>query len=51
MLIGVSGYGPDEGAREAREAGFDHHLIKPLDPAKLRDALAATVDQRMGASA
>jgi len=31
LIIAVSGYGQDEDRRRSREAGFDHHLIKPLD--------------------
>jgi CheY-like chemotaxis protein len=29
-LIAISGYGQDEDRRLAREAGFDHHLVKPI---------------------
>ena len=29
--MAVSGYGQDEDRRRAKEAGFDFHLIKPLD--------------------
>jgi signal transduction histidine kinase/DNA-binding response OmpR family regulator len=35
-LIALSGYGQDEDRRRAREAGFDAHLIKPVDFAELR---------------
>ncbi|MEO8164726.1 MAG: response regulator, partial [Betaproteobacteria bacterium] len=35
LLIAVSGYGQDEDRRRSREAGFDHHLVKPVDPAQL----------------
>ncbi len=31
LIIAVSGYGQDEDRRRSKEAGFDHHLIKPLD--------------------
>jgi PAS domain S-box-containing protein len=31
-LIAVSGYGQDEDKRRARQAGFDEHLTKPVDP-------------------
>jgi CheY-like chemotaxis protein len=30
-IIAVSGYGDEEAARRTKEAGFDHHLIKPVD--------------------
>ena len=35
MLIAMTGYGQDEDRRQARAAGFDHHLVKPVDPAQL----------------
>jgi signal transduction histidine kinase len=31
LLIALSGYGQDEDRRRSREAGFDAHLIKPVD--------------------
>jgi signal transduction histidine kinase len=34
-LIAVSGYGQPEDRRRARDAGFDHHLVKPIEPAAL----------------
>jgi signal transduction histidine kinase/DNA-binding response OmpR family regulator len=30
MLIAVSGYGQDEDRRRSKQAGFDHHLVKPV---------------------
>jgi PAS domain S-box-containing protein len=30
-IIAVSGYGRDEDRRLSREAGFDHHFVKPVD--------------------
>jgi two-component system CheB/CheR fusion protein len=40
MLVALTGYGQDEDRRRAREAGFDHHLIKPVDMDALRALLA-----------
>jgi PAS domain S-box-containing protein len=31
-LIALSGYGQDEARQRAKEAGFDHHLVKPVEP-------------------
>jgi CheY-like chemotaxis protein len=31
VIIAVSGYGQDEDRRRAKEAGIDHHLVKPID--------------------
>lgn len=30
-LIAVTGYGQEDDRKKAREAGFDHHLVKPID--------------------
>jgi CheY-like chemotaxis protein len=35
VLIAVSGYGQQADRNRAQEAGFDHHLVKPVDPDKL----------------
>jgi CheY-like chemotaxis protein len=35
-LIALSGYGTEEDRRKSFYAGFDSHLVKPLDPAALR---------------
>jgi signal transduction histidine kinase len=40
-LIALSGYGQDEDRRRTREAGYDCHLVKPVDPASLQNALAS----------
>jgi hypothetical protein len=40
-LIAQSGYGQDDDIRRSKEAGFDFHLIKPLDFAELRRILLA----------
>ena len=39
-LIALSGWGQDEDRRKSREAGFDGHLIKPVDYATLTKLLA-----------
>ena len=31
ILIAVTGWGQDEDRRKSEEAGFDHHLVKPVD--------------------
>ena len=31
IIIAISGYGQEEDRRRSREAGFDHHLVKPVD--------------------
>ncbi|WP_435011153.1 ATP-binding protein [Tundrisphaera lichenicola] len=41
VIVAVSGYGQDEDRRRSKEAGFDHHLIKPIDHDALRSLLSA----------
>ena len=31
VLIALSGWGRDDDRKKTAEAGFDHHLVKPLD--------------------
>lgn len=40
-LIAVTGYGDAEARQLATEAGFDEHLVKPVDPDALADLLRA----------
>lgn len=39
LLIAVTGWGQSEDKRRAHEAGFDHHLAKPVAPEALESAL------------
>ena len=52
MLVAVTGYGEEEDRRRAREAGFDYHMVKPVDPNDLRTLLqlAETLDRPMPAT-
>jgi CheY-like chemotaxis protein len=38
-LVALTGYGQPDDRRQAMEAGFDAHLVKPVSP----DALLATI--------
>jgi CheY-like chemotaxis protein len=40
MLVAVTGWGDSEARRTAREAGFNHHLTKPVGPDDLKGLLA-----------
>jgi PAS domain S-box-containing protein len=40
-LVALTGYGQEEDRRRALEAGFDCHLIKPLNPDTLAEILAS----------
>jgi signal transduction histidine kinase/ActR/RegA family two-component response regulator len=39
-LIAMSGYGNPEDIQAGLRAGFDHYLVKPIDPTKLHEILA-----------
>lgn len=40
QLIALSGYGKDEYRQRSQQAGFDHHLVKPVDPGALKKVLS-----------
>jgi CheY-like chemotaxis protein/two-component sensor histidine kinase len=42
VLIAVTGWNQDSARRQSREAGFDEHLVKPVDHAMLLKVLART---------
>ena len=44
-LIALTGWGQEEDRRHSREAGFDHHLVKPADVGAL-ETLLVTLDER-----
>jgi signal transduction histidine kinase/DNA-binding response OmpR family regulator len=39
LLVAVSGYGQEEDRQRSRQAGFDYHLIKPIDVNELQKIL------------
>lgn len=39
VLIAVTGYGQEQDREKSRAAGFDHHLVKPVDMSKLMNLL------------
>jgi CheY-like chemotaxis protein len=39
ILVAFTGYGQDEDRRRVRDAGFDYHLVKPLEAAELERIL------------
>jgi PAS domain S-box-containing protein len=44
-LVALTGWGQDEDKRRSLEAGFDHHLTKPIAPADLEKLLALLMPQ------
>ena len=41
LLVAVTGYGDEKNRRRSWEAGFDCHLVKPVDPEVLQGLLAS----------
>jgi len=41
LLVAVSGYGQDDHRQQSKRAGFDYHMVKPIDPATMTDLLAS----------
>jgi signal transduction histidine kinase/DNA-binding response OmpR family regulator len=41
VLVAVTGYGREEDRARSREAGFNHHLVKPVDFGLLREVVAS----------
>jgi CheY-like chemotaxis protein len=41
VFIALSGYGQEQDRQRSLEAGFDRHLVKPVDTEELLQALAA----------
>jgi PAS domain S-box-containing protein len=47
ILVALTGWGHDEDRRRSKEAGFDHHMVKPADPAAL-DRVLESLSSRQG---
>ncbi len=41
LLIALTGWGQQEDYRRSRDAGFDHHLVKPVDSDVIEDLIAS----------
>jgi CheY-like chemotaxis protein len=41
VLVALTGWGQEEDRRKSKEAGFDHHVVKPVDYAALMKLLAS----------
>ena len=42
LLIALTGYGADSDKQKARDAGFDHHLVKPVSFTAIETVIAAS---------
>ena len=40
MVVACTGWGQDDDKKKSRDAGFDLHMVKPVDPAALEKMLA-----------
>ena len=49
VMIALTGWGREDDMRSSREAGFDHHLVKPVATEKLEALLCRVGDGRDGA--
>jgi CheY-like chemotaxis protein len=45
LIVALSGYGTEDDRRKSAEAGFDAHLVKPVDPGALEQLLAGGEDR------
>jgi PAS domain S-box-containing protein len=41
VLVALTGWGQDEDRRKSKEAGFDHHFVKPVEQSVLNSYLAS----------
>ena len=46
MLVALTGWGQEEDRRRTKNAGFDHHLVKPAAPAEVETILAEVEARR-----
>jgi len=46
LLISVTAYGTQDVRQRALASGFDHHLVKPLDPKTLHELLNAMMHRK-----
>jgi CheY-like chemotaxis protein len=50
LLIAMTGWGQDEDRRRSAEAGFDYHLVKPVDHTQLLELLASESANNLSAA-
>jgi two-component system CheB/CheR fusion protein len=48
VLVALTGYGSDEDRRQAQAAGFDHHMVKPVNFDALHELLSTLEPQDAG---
>jgi len=50
LIIAVSGYGQEEHRLRSKQAGFDYHIVKPIEPSVLTGLLASLRASHNGAA-
>ena len=48
VLVALTGWGQDEDRQKSREAGFNGHMVKPIDHAELMKLLASLSPEQGG---
>lgn len=50
VMVALTGWGRPEDLRQTKEAGFDHHLVKPVAPEALQSLLVTVSNERATAT-
>ncbi|MEX2430918.1 MAG: hybrid sensor histidine kinase/response regulator, partial [Dehalococcoidia bacterium] len=51
VLVAMTGYGMESDRQRSREAGFDHHLVKPASQEDLRKIFGSVNSRRLSPAA
>jgi PAS domain S-box-containing protein len=46
VLIAITGYGQEDDRQRSKQAGFDYHMVKPVDPQQLQQLLTMLSKKR-----
>ena len=46
MLVALTGWGQEEDRKKSSDAGFNHHLVKPVEIAELMKLLGKLQERR-----
>jgi CheY-like chemotaxis protein len=50
VIVAMTGWGQEEDRRRSKQAGFNYHLVKPVDPTALQALLASLANQQSRAA-
>jgi PAS domain S-box-containing protein len=48
LIVAVTGYGRNSDRLQSQQAGFDHHLVKPVQPEVLQELIASAKEAHSG---